>query len=240
MERDVAAGLDPQQLVAMASHDLSEPLRTIEGFARVLRDRAGDRLDESERGLLDEVVAGTERMRELLDAVLDWSRLQGGAGGRTLIDAGALVEEVVRSLTARTVAADARVVREALPSLWGDRAQLGLVFQNLVANAVVHGGGDVHVSAEPEGRGWMFAVADRGPGVPEAERQAIFGLFSRGRGGRSGPGTGIGLAVCAQIVANHGGRIWVEPREGGGSVFRFTVPQRSARRDAPPPAPAAD
>ncbi len=230
--------VDPGRLVAMASHDLSEPLRTVEGFARVLRERASERLDEGERALLDEVVAGTERMRAVLDAVLSWSRLQGGAGGRELIDAGALLGEVVRGLDQKVRDTGAEVRLRALPEVWGDRTQLGLVFQNLVANALTHTGTaggppSVEVGASREGTGWRFWVADRGPGVPEAEREAIFELFSRGDGGRSGPGTGIGLAVCAQIVANHGGRIWVEPRAGGGSVFRFTLPQRSGRRPAP-------
>jgi signal transduction histidine kinase len=222
---------DPHELVAIASHDLSEPLRTVEGFARVLQDRAADRLDERERDLLAEVVAGTERMRVLLDAVLDWSRLQGGAGRRELVDARALVEEVVRGLGARVRETGASVAVGDLPAVWGDRSQLGQVFQNLVANALTHGGpgSQVEVGAAAEGNGWRFAVADRGPGVPEAEREAIFGLFRRGAAGTDGAGAGIGLAACAQIVANHGGRIWVEPRPGGGSVFAFTLPQRSSR-----------
>jgi len=223
--------LDPQQLVAMASHDLSEPLRTVEGFARVLRDRAGERLDAGELALLDEVVAGTERMRGLLDAVLSWSRLQGGAGRRELIDAGALLGEVVRGLDAKVGETGATVRIGDLPSVWGDRAQLGLVFQNLVGNALVHAGPapQIEVQAAPEDTSWRFCVLDRGPGVPAEEREAVFALFSRGSGGRSGPGTGIGLAVCAQIVANHGGKVWVDAREGGGSVFAFTLPQRSPR-----------
>ncbi len=220
---------DPHELVAIASHDLSEPLRTVEGFARVLQDRAADRLDQRERDLLAEVVAGTERMRVLLDAVLDWSRLQGGAGRRELVDAGALVDEVVRGLAARVRDTGGSVAVGELPAVWGDRPQLGQVFQNLVANALTHGGPDprVEVRATAEGNGWRFAVADRGPGVPEGEREAIFGLFRRGAADTDG--AGIGLAACAQIVANHGGRIWVEPRAGGGSVFAFTLPQRSSR-----------
>ena len=84
---------DPHELVAIASHDLSEPLRTVEGLARILQTRAADRLDDRDQDLLAEVVAGTQRMRVLLDAVLDWSSLQGGAGRRELGDMGALVEE---------------------------------------------------------------------------------------------------------------------------------------------------
>ncbi len=224
---------DPHELVAIASHDLSEPLRTVEGFARILQTRAADRLDERDRSLLAEVVAGTERMRVLLDAVLDWSRVQGGAGRRELVDARALVEEVVRGLDARVRERGARVDVGDLPAVWGDRSQLGQVFQNLVANALTHGGPapQVAVDAAAAGSGWRFCVADRGPGVPETEREAVFGLFTRGApaGAPDGAGAGIGLAVCAQIVANHGGRIWVEPRAGGGSVFAFTLPQRSAR-----------
>jgi signal transduction histidine kinase len=221
---------DPHELVAIASHDLSEPLRTVEGLARVLQARAAERLDERDRGVLAEVVAGTERMRLLLDAVLDWSRLQGGAGRRELVDARTLVDEVVRGLAARVRETGARVAVGDLPAVWGDGPQLGQVFQNLVANALTHGGPapQVEVAAAPAEGGWRFTVADRGPGVPEREREAVFGLFRRGAQG-AGSGAGIGLAVCAQIVANHGGRIWVEPRPGGGSVFAFTLPQRTGR-----------
>ena len=114
-----------------------------------------------------------------------------------------------------------------LPTVVGDPVQLGQVLQNLVANAIKFRGAEpprVHVSAERAGREWTVSVRDNGIGISPEYAQRIFVIFQRLHSRAEYAGTGIGLAICKKIVERHGGRIWVEPAPGGGSVFRFTLP----------------
>ena len=121
----------------------------------------------------------------------------------------------------------AAVTRASLPTLWCRPLLLGQLFQNLIANAIKYRAASppqIHVAAERGADEWVFSVRDNGIGVPPQYRERIFQIFRRGPGAEELPGQGLGLAICQRIVERHGGRIWVEPADGGGSVFRFTIP----------------
>jgi signal transduction histidine kinase len=123
-------------------------------------------------------------------------------------------------------------VVDPLPVVHGDARALGRVLQNLVSNAIKFAGDArpvVHVTARPAGPAWEIAVIDNGVGVDPEDRELIFKTFHR-PGGDGVAGTGLGLAICERIVERHGGRIWVEPAAGGGSAFRFTVPEADGPR----------
>ena len=115
-----------------------------------------------------------------------------------------------------------------LPAVMGDRAQLEQLLQNLIANALKFRGDDrarVWVHAEPgDGETVRIAVADGGIGIAPDQRDQVFEMFQRLHDREAYEGTGIGLAICRKIVERHGGRIWIDEREGGGAVFRFTLP----------------
>jgi signal transduction histidine kinase len=118
-----------------------------------------------------------------------------------------------------------------LPTVAADEAQLARVLQNLLANAVkfcAEPKPQVEVGAEREAGGWRIWVADNGIGIDPAQAERVFQMFQRLHDRRAYPGTGIGLAVCQRIVERHGGRIWFEPRPGGGTVFAFTLPDAPA------------
>ena len=100
--------------------------------------------------------------------------------------------------------------------------------QNLIANAAKFGASRVEVSAERENGAWVISVADDGPGIPPDKGDEIFGMFTRLDPASGAGGSGIGLAVAARVVERHGGRIWVEARPGGGSLFRFSLPPEPA------------
>jgi PAS domain S-box-containing protein len=224
-----------ERFALVASHDLQEPLLTIKGFARLLHRRHGDKLDQEARESLGYVVDEAARMQCLIDHLLAYSRNGRGDLQMETLDTNALVEEVETSLARAIADACAAVIVRPLPNVLADRRQVSQVFQNLLSNALKFCDGDsprVEISAAWSDGAWLFSVADNGIGVDASQSGCIFEAFERAEPpGRQG-GTGTGLAICKRVVERHGGRIWVEPRPGGGSVFSFTLPIRETAPEA--------
>jgi PAS domain S-box-containing protein len=225
-----------QQFAYVASHDLSEPLRMVSSYLQLLRRRYGGQLDGEADEFIDYAVDGATRMRSLIEALLAYSRAGRGEEPAP-VDLGIVASDVLRTLAAAIVQASARVDLGHLPRVMGDRVQLEQLLQNLIANALKFrddgGRAQVWVRAEPAATGMVqISVADAGIGIDPAHRERVFKMFQRLHDRQSYDGTGIGLAICRKIVERHGGRIWVEPREGGGTVFRFTLPPAAAEVDA--------
>jgi two-component system, chemotaxis family, sensor kinase Cph1 len=204
----------------VVAHDLREPIANMALLVRLLEQRA----DERPRAeVLDMLRAGIERSQELIEAVLVYARLGELSRERVALDE--LMAEVADDLSSSLAGAGATLAVGGLPELEGDPRQLRRVLQNLVGNAVKFRGEEpphVDVSARRGSEEWVVTVRDNGIGVDPAEATRIFGMFSRAA--TDAEGAGIGLAVCRRIVEAHGGRIWVEAANGGGSAFRFTLP----------------
>lgn len=233
------ANADLEDFAHAVSHDLQEPLATISGFAELLSTGHADDLGEDGAVKLGHIQGSADRMRTMLAGVLAYSKAAGNGMVRTEVDLGAIVEQATRELGERLAVTGAAVVVQGMPVVFADELQLGRVVQNLVANAVKFRRPDrpavVRVSAEEQEDGTVcISVADNGVGIPEGKREMIFGMFQRLEEQRDG--SGIGLAVCQKIVDRHGGSIWVEGNDEGGSTFRFTLPQRPAGDRAAVPA----
>jgi len=232
-DEQIARALEEERrrFASVASHDLSEPLRTIHGFASLLQRKYEGELDDTADTYLRHILDGTRRMQRLIDGLLAYGRIGRGGTAFEPVELGAVLRRVVEDLDARVEESQATVLVDELPEVQGDRTQLEQLFQNLVLNALrFHGDRPPHVEVRAErGDGeWVVAVADRGIGVAPEQREEVFGMFVRGGVGDE-RGAGIGLAVSERVVANHGGRIWVEDNPaGGGAVFRFTLPDRPA------------
>jgi two-component system, chemotaxis family, sensor kinase Cph1 len=230
---------DLERFAYVASHDLSEPLRTIGGFGGLLERRYADRLDDEGRMMLGHVTAGARRLQALIDGLLSYARVSTAPRNVERLDLNEKMQSVLDAIRPALNDRGAVVHVDPLPVIEGERGQIFQLLQNLVLNAVKFTADDVapevHVSARSiqDGR-WEIRIADNGVGVPPEQEQRIFEMFQRGRSGHDRSGTGIGLALCARIVERHGGRIRVEPREGGGSVFAFDLPGANG---APSPAP---
>jgi signal transduction histidine kinase len=205
----------------VVAHDLREPITGIAHLVTLLERRAGEPADPEVLALLR---ASTERARELIDGVLVYAR--AGELRREPVALGQLMDEVATDLRPSLEAAGATLEVAELPAVEGDARQLRRLLQNLVGNAVkFHGEAPprVEVSAAQGPEDWVVTVRDNGVGVAHDDVERIFGMFARARG--EAEGTGIGLAVCRRVVEAHGGRIWVEQPEEGGSAFRFTLPR---------------
>jgi signal transduction histidine kinase len=229
------------EFAAIASHDLSAPLVTISGFLALLEERCGEGLDPDAAEFVRYAQSGTQRMQRLIADLLEYSRVGRSGVAPEEVDLTALARETLAGLRAAIEEADADVVIDPLPVVRADARALGRVLQNLVSNAIKFSGGArpvVHLTARPAGSGWEIAVIDNGVGVAPGDREAIFEMFHR-PAGHGVAGTGLGLAICERIVERHGGRIWVEPAAGGGSAFRFTLPEPDGPRIVPA-VPASD
>ncbi len=213
----------------VASHDLQEPLRMMGGYAQLIGRRYRDRLDEDGREFLGYMAEGADRMKTMIDDLLDYSRVDRGEPVRGQVDIGLVLDAALANLAVTIAEAGAEVVVPApLPMVSGESALLIRLLQNLVGNAVKYRrpgiSPRVWVTADQAEGGWTVTVADNGIGIPAASRERIFLIFQRLHPRGSYPGTGIGLAICKKIVERHGGRIWVEDGPDGGSAFRFTLP----------------
>jgi signal transduction histidine kinase len=233
---------DLERFAYVASHDLSEPLRTIGGFGGLLERRYSDRLDDEGRMMLGHITAGAARLQALIDGLLSYARVSTAPRKVETIDLNATAREVLDAIRPALNDRGAHVEVSLLPTIEGERGQVSQLLQNLILNAVKFTDDDVtpevEVSSRPvhDGR-WEIRIADNGVGIAPDQAQRIFEMFQRGTADRARSGTGIGLALCARIVERHGGHIRVEPRETGGSVFTFDLPGAPG---APSPAPRSE
>jgi signal transduction histidine kinase len=217
---------DLEQFAYVSSHDLQEPLRTIASYVQLLEQRYQGKLDSESERFAGFVVEGVDRMRRLLNDLLDYSRVAQPGEPMERTDAMECLRAALENLQASIEEVQAAVTHDALPAVKAHPQQLTRLFQNLVGNAVKFRGAEaprVHISAERAGAEWTFAVRDNGAGFDPSYSRKIFVMFQRLHGRQHG-GTGIGLAICKRIVERHGGRIWVDSEPGVGSTFRFTLP----------------
>jgi signal transduction histidine kinase len=219
-----------RQFAYAASHDLREPLRTVTSYSQLLFSRYGNELDKDGKEFLNYVVEAVKRMDALLTDLLTYSQQLGPPRWNVSpTNAEAVLTGVLMNLQAAIKETRAEITHDPLPSeIYSDFAQLSLVFQNLVSNALKYrkpaGAPTVHISASEGTEAWTFCIRDNGLGIPPEYQNQIFGLFKRLHG-REYPGTGIGLAICKKIIERHGGAIWVESQPGAGSTFAFTIPK---------------
>jgi len=222
-----------EQFAYTASHDLQEPLRKINFFASRLKNQMAGSLDEQEGDFLNRMVSASQRMQDMIEALLTYSRVSTKAQPFVPVNLEQVARDVISDLEVSLTRSKGRVELGELPALEGDRTQLGQLLQNLIGNAIkFHRPGVppvVRVWGEVEtrgGRSWvLLRVADNGIGFEEKYLQRIFEPFERLHGRSEYEGSGMGLAICRKIVQRHGGEITAESRVGEGTTFLVALPQ---------------
>ncbi|MFC6824321.1 PAS domain S-box protein [Halopelagius fulvigenes] len=223
-----------EQFAYAASHDLQEPLRMVTSYLSLVKRRYGDELDEDGEEFIEFAVDGAERMREMIEGLLQYSRVDTRGDPFEEVDLEAVLENVRQDLKMKIAESDAEITAESLPRVYGDGSQLKQVFQNLLANAIDYSGDDpprVRISAERDGAKWVVSVSDEGIGIDPADANRVFEVFQSLHAPDTHGGTGIGLALCERIVERHGGEIWVDSEPGEGATFSFTLPTVAAASD---------
>ncbi len=228
-----AANEELEQFTSIASHDLQEPLRTIKSFLLLIEKKlaAGDL-----KGLdkyISKAVNGTNRMRELILNLLQYSQLGKQQIQMTTVEVKDLVNQALQNLKSFVETSKAEIdVSCTVDTIEGDKVQLVQLLQNLVSNALKFTNKQrprVKISCMPENGHVKFAVADNGIGISPEDQHKVFEIFKRLNTEKEYPGTGIGLAICKKIVDKHHGRIWPESEEGKGTTFYFTINEHPLR-----------
>jgi PAS domain S-box-containing protein len=216
-----------EQFAYAASHDLQEPLRMVSSYLQLIEDRYGDELDADGEEFLAFAVDGADRMRDMIDALLDYSRVETRGDPFEPVALGEVLADVRRDLRIKIEESNADITAGSLPTVYGDRDQLYQLLQNLLTNALEYSGDEpprIHVSAEEEGGDWRVSVRDEGIGIDPEDTDRVFDIFQSLHPHDEHSGTGIGLALAERIVERHGGTIRVDAEPGKGSTFSFTLP----------------
>jgi len=216
-----------EQFNYVASHDLQEPLRTITNFSQLLQSEYANNLDSTANQYLDFIIESSERMRNLILGLLNYSRL-GRDSVLKKINCHQLVQDLQIDLQASITVNNAIIKVDQLPNLWGYEIELRKLFQHLISNALKFCQKDkettIHISCKKDKNEYIFCIRDNGIGIKQKHHEKIFILFQKLHLREEYKGTGIGLANCRKIVELHQGKIWVESTFGEGSTFFFTIP----------------
>jgi signal transduction histidine kinase len=213
------------------SHDLRAPLRHVSGFAQLLRQRAGDQLDEVSTRYVDTITTSAERMGQLIDDLLVLSRIGRTEIQRTRVALEDLVTPIVAEQRAAATDRQLDVQIAPMPDVHGDASLLKLAFTNLVSNAVKYSRKredarvEVGVQSVDEFGSVVLFVRDNGVGFDMQYVDRLFGVFQRLHRQDEFEGTGIGLAIVRRVVHRHGGRVWAEGVVGGGATFFLSLPR---------------
>lgn len=223
-----------EQFAYVASHDLQEPLRMVSSYTQLLERRYKGKLDEKADMYIHFAVDGANRMQQLIQDLLVYSRVGTKGMPFQAVDTARVVAETLRDLEVAIAESGAQVQLGTLPIVWGDPSQIRQVFQNLLSNALKFRREGVQprleIGAQREGGGWRFRVADNGIGIESPYFDRIFLIFQRLHTKEAYPGNGIGLAVVKKIIERHGGKLWLESTPGEGSTFFFTLPEAPVER----------
>jgi signal transduction histidine kinase len=222
-----SSNADLREFAYVTSHDLQEPLRSVNGFAQLLSRRYTGQLDQDADEFLDYITDASTRMTAMIQGLLAYSRVMHAADLDEDVPLTDAVEWAKSNLLLAIEESNAEIRVAELPVLHGNRVQFGQLMQNLIGNAIKYRGAEapvVEVRCETHDSEHVITVADNGVGIAPEFQERIFGLFKRAHG-KNYPGAGVGLSLCKKIVERHGGRIWVESKVGQGSEFRFTAPR---------------
>ncbi|HZH65722.1 MAG TPA: ATP-binding protein [Flavisolibacter sp.] len=231
---------DLQQFASVASHDLQEPLRKIQLFSNLLRERGGQQLTPESKKYLEKIVFSAGRMKALIIDILSYSKLSATDNPFAYTDLSVLVKDLLEDFDLFIAEKKAVVNVDALPCLYVNPGQIRQMFQNLLSNSLKFAGKEkvpvIDISAkflkeklfdsaeDPEGAYCLITVADNGIGFNEKYAAKIFSLFERLHSKETYEGTGIGLAITKKIIEKHNGHITVHSKEGEGAQFLILLP----------------
>jgi two-component system, sensor histidine kinase and response regulator len=218
-----------EQFACVASHDLQSPLQLIIGYADMLLWKYDSFLDEKGEHYLSEIAKASQRMNQLIQDLLSYSRVKAGQVEFEVLECEVILEEAIANLQDDIQVSGASITHDHLPVVLGDRTQLIQLFQNILSNAIkfrrpqVTPEIKISITPQEEEQVVQFSIQDNGIGIDPKDYSLVFEIFKRLHAYNQYPGTGIGMSLCKKIVEGHGGRIWVESELNQGTTFFFTL-----------------
>lgn len=216
-----------EQFAYVASHDLQEPLRMVASYTELLEKRYKDKLDDDANDFIHYAVDGAHRMQNLINDLLQFSRVGTRARPFVDTDCNLVVEIALTNLKEVISETRTKIHYDNLPTIKADESQLIQLFQNLVHNAIKFRDKkdpEIEITAQKQEPFWLFSIHDNGIGIDPEYKDRIFMIFQRLHARSEYPGSGIGLAICKKIVERHNGKIWFESNgQNQGTTFYFTI-----------------
>lgn len=210
-----------------ASHDLSEPLRTISTYIQLLERRYKKNFDSDAHELFETIISGTRRMRNLIDSLLSYSKIGSSRINPKNVDLNNILETVKTNLKVLIKENQANIIYSDLPIVKVDDTLISLLFQNIISNAIKYRSDknpEITIDFEKKSNEYIFKISDNGIGIAQENFDKIFVVFQRLKEKSDVEGSGIGLATSQKIIELHNGRIWVKSIEGQGTDFYFSIP----------------
>ncbi len=204
----------------------------VTAYLSLLEKKYPDRLDGDAKKYMDFAIDGGLRAKDLVNDLLDFTRVDSQARPMTRTDMEKALEKVLTGLSIKIQEEHATITHDELPMIYADDVQIMQVMQNLISNAIKFHGDKapiIHIGCEDMGDRFLFSVQDNGIGIDPAYKDKVFVIFQRLHTRDKYEGTGIGLAIAKKIVERHGGKIWFESELGKGTTFFFTIPKGSMR-----------
>lgn len=216
-----------EQFAYVASHDLQEPLRTVSSYCQLIESKYKDKIDDDGKKYINYVISATYRMKNLINELLDFSKVGKNNNNDDIIDLNKIIKEIKKDFKVSIQEYNIKMKYFKLPTIKGSRYRIKQLFQNLISNAIKFRKDDNNVIIQigyfEYLTHWEFFVKDNGIGISEKYQEKIFGLFKRLYTKEEYPGTGIGLAICKKIVEKHNGKIWIESEPNDGTTIFFNI-----------------
>ena len=201
------------------------------GCLNIFIDDNGDKLDTDGRSLIDSALKSAANMNQLIDSLLNFSRLERMAINRSLLPMKRIVEEICNNLKEQEAGREIEFEIQDMPDVMGDAVLIKQVWINLISNAIKYTGqqakAKISIGSEPSTEGIIYFVKDNGAGFDMKYYNNLFGMFQRLHSAEEFKGNGVGLALVQRILVRHGGRVWALSKPGEGAEFYFVLPKEN-------------
>jgi light-regulated signal transduction histidine kinase (bacteriophytochrome) len=228
-KRLIAINAELENFAYVASHDLKEPLRMVGMYTQIIQKKLNTTADASTKEYMGYITEGVSRMQNLLNDLLQYSRLGTRKEEATPVNLNNILELVIHNLTVNMTQNEAAIIASPLPVVRATSVEMTQLFQNLIANAIKFRHKEqapvVDIRAFEKENHYLFTFTDNGIGIEKQYHEKVFKIFERLHPRTQYDGSGIGLATCKKIVQNNGGDIWLESIDGNGTTFFITLPK---------------